>query len=654
MTRYTQRFTAYFSVFLHVPGDSVVKNIQTETLPKKHWVFLCMRKSGFILTGFIFSSLCLFSQPKPNYPNYYFRDPLGISPMEIVANYGELRPDHWHMGLDIRTNQKENYPVYAAAGGYISRIKVEKSGYGRSVYINHPNGLTTVYGHLNKFFPALEKYVTGEQYKNQSWEIDLNFDKKQFPVFKSQLIAYSGNTGSSQGPHLHFEIRNTQSTKCLNPLLFGFPMKDEIKPEIIRLALYDRSRSVYDQNPRLFSLEKGADDYSVSNSPVIQTGLKKISFAIQAVDRMKKGGSADGIYAAKLFLDNKPVTGFVLDSIDYNETAYMNAQIDYKLRYYGGVYVQHLSQLPGDHGVVYKPVNGNGVIDLADTSLHLVHIEVKDAYQNTSQLNFMIQYVDSLATPVLPDSTQRFAPNRVNVLERPDFEMFMPEQCLYDSARQFYNRKDNDVLSAVSAQHQVNDPSIPLHSSVSVRIKPNKEIPAALKDKIIIKRTDATGSSIRKAEWTTGWLSAKFGDFGNFQAFIDTIPPEIKNTGLADTIDYSSDSSIVMEAKDNFGAIKKFRGEIDGQWIRFTNDKGSPYVYNFDERCPYGVHELKITMEDQVGNISTKTFLFKRYPLPPKKKISKRNKGTRHKGQGTRNKGQGTRGKQPTTKNNKP
>ena len=228
--------------------------------------------------------------------------------MEIVANYGELRPDHWHMGLDIRTKQKENYPVYAAAGGYIAKIRIEKFGYGRSIYINHPNGLTTVYGHLNDFFPALEKYVTEQQYKKESWEIELNFTKNQFPVFKSQLIAYSGNTGSSQGPHLHFEIRNTKTTKCLNPLLFGFPMQDNMKPELIRLALYDRSRSVYEQTPQLFSLEKTPDGYCIVNTAVIQTGLEKISFAIQAIDRMKKGGSADGIYAANLFFDNKPIT----------------------------------------------------------------------------------------------------------------------------------------------------------------------------------------------------------------------------------------------------------------------------------------------------------------------------------------------------------
>ena len=233
----------------------------------------------------------------------------------------------------------------------------------------------------------------------------------------------------------------------------------------------------------------------------------------------------------------------------------------------------------------------------------------------------------------------------MNELKKPDFELYMPEQCLYDSVRQFYNRKDNDVAFAISAQYQVSDASTPLHNDISVRIKPTKQILSDLKEKIIIKRTDATGVSVRKAQWQGEWLSAKFGDFGNFQAFIDTIPPEIKDPdsyrgGKADTIDLSADSSIEIEAKDNFGVIKKFRGEIDGQWIRFTNDKGSPYVYNFDERCSYGAHELKVIVEDQVGNSSTKTFLFKRYTLPPKKKTTKK---VKHKTSKTSNKKSATK-----------
>lgn len=590
-----------------------------------------MRRSLFIAVILIFFHSSLFSQLRPDYPKYYFRNPLGI-PMNLSANFGQLRPDHWHMGLDIRTEKKENLPVYAAASGYIAKIRIEKFGYGRSIYVNHPNGLTTVYGHLNSYFPALEKYVTEQQYKNESWEIELKFAKNQFPVFKSQLIAYSGSTGNSLGPHLHFEIRNTKTGKCLNPLLFGFPMQDNVPPEIVQLAMYDRSRSVYEQEPQLFTLKKTNKGYIIPDVPVIRTGFKKVSFAIQAFDKMNNSRSHNGIYSAKIYFDNKPVIGFVLDSIDYNETVYVNAQIDYKFRYNGGAYLQHLSQLPGDHDVAYKRMQGDGVINLTDTAFHLIHIDVKDDYFNSSQLSFVIQYEDSLTkqSPVSV-SQQQFIPNEVNILEKPDFEMYMPEDCLYDTVQEIYYRNDIDMLNAVSAQHQLNDPSVPLHQDISIRIKPDKEIPRELKNKIIIRRSDSRSNGIRKAEWEGEWLSAKFGEFGKFQAFVDTIPPEIKISGKGDTLDFRPDTSIVIEARDNFGPVKKFRAEIDGQWIRFTNDKGSPYIYNFDERCSYGLHQLKVTVEDIAGNSITKTWWLKRYPYtPPKKKmIHKKTKSSR-------------------------
>lgn len=141
---------------------------------------------------------------------------MGI-PIELSANFGELRPNHWHMGLDIRTKQRENLPVYAAAQGYIAKIGIRPQSFGRFIIINHPNGLSTLYGHLNDFYPDLEKYVTEQQYKQESWAMELELTKEKFPVSKGQFIAYSGNTGGSQGPHLHFEIFDTKTTKRINP-----------------------------------------------------------------------------------------------------------------------------------------------------------------------------------------------------------------------------------------------------------------------------------------------------------------------------------------------------------------------------------------------------------------------------------------------------
>ena len=178
------------------------------------------------------------------YPQGYFRNPLSI-PMSLSGNFGELRPNHYHMGLDLKTNKVQNLSVFAAADGYISRIKIEPGGFGRAIYINHPNGYTSLYAHLNNFFPALEQYVKQKQYSAQSWNIYLEIPPDLFPVKKGNFIAYSGTTGGSQAPHVHFEIRKTDVDVNLNPLLFGFPIPDKTSPTLPRLAIYDRSKSLY-------------------------------------------------------------------------------------------------------------------------------------------------------------------------------------------------------------------------------------------------------------------------------------------------------------------------------------------------------------------------------------------------------------------------
>src|SRR6476619_7844837 len=209
------------------------------------------------LVSFCFLSVTCAAQffSAKNYPQNYFGWPVEAK-IALAANFGELRPNHYHMGLDCRTDQVRNRPIKAAADGYIAHIRIDASGFGRAIYINHPNGLTTLYGHLNDFYPALEKYVKEQQYKLESWEVFLDIPPGLFPVTKRQFIAYSGNTGGSQGPHMHFEIRDTKTDKVLNPLLFDLPIKDDVPPTILRLAIYDRCLSTYNQNPQLLSLKK--------------------------------------------------------------------------------------------------------------------------------------------------------------------------------------------------------------------------------------------------------------------------------------------------------------------------------------------------------------------------------------------------------------
>jgi murein DD-endopeptidase MepM/ murein hydrolase activator NlpD len=562
------------------------------------------------------------------YSKNYFRWPLANKP-GIVANFGELRSDHWHMGLDIRTDQKENLPVYAAADGYIARISVKPFSYGDAIYINHPNGLTTVYGHLNKFFPKLDSFVTAQQYKQQSWEIDLDFTKDKFPVRKGQFIAYSGNTGASQGPHVHFEIRNTKTERCINPLFFNLPIADAVSPVFTKLAFYNRNLSVYDQSPLLFLVKKIKTGYVLSKDSVIKTGFSKISFGIGAYDCVSGSTNSNGIYSARIFFDSRPLIEFALDSMDYNETDYVNAHIDYRYRYNSGSYLQNLFKLPGDKGRAYKLMDNDRTIQLSDTNVHSVRIEIADVQRNTSAMNFKVQLSDSLASLISYNAHKTFAPNYINVFEQNDFELYLSENCLYDSIQPVFYKINQPAASAVSLLFQFSNASIPVHDAVKIRIKPNVIIPAEWKNKIVLKRTDSKTVNFRKAEWQQDWLAASFSDFGSYQAFVDNVPPTINDPdsfreGAGDTIDLSPSKNIVFYPKDNT-AIKSFRAELDGQWLMFGNDKGSLWIYNFDERCPYGVHQLRVRIEDIVGNTTQKEWWFKRHPYtPPKKKIIKK------------------------------
>ena len=584
-----------------------------------------MRLKILLLTVLIGSSLYLPAQP-PTFPENYFRNPLGI-PMQLSANFGELRPNHWHMGLDIRTEAKENLPVYAAAEGYVAQVGIRPQSFGRFIIINHPNGLSTLYAHLNDFYPELEAYVTTQQYKQQSWAVELNFEKNQFPLSKGSFIAYSGNTGGSRGPHLHFEIIDTKTGKRLNPLLFNFPVVDNLPPSIMKLAMYDRSQSVFAQSPVIYNLKKSDSGYIIPKIPIIKTGLNKVSFAIQAYDIMNGGGSKNGIYSAKLYLDDEPQVSFILDSIDYEETLYMNAQIDYRIDYKGGIYLQHLSALPGDSGPVYKKIRGDGVISLSDTNLHQLSIDVKDPNGNSALLNFAIQHDDSL---VKADNYQNysaiFTPGQLNKIEKDDFKIHIPENCLYDTVPAYYNRSASSSYNVVTAMHIVNDPSYPLQEDITVSIRPTKSIPEEWKEKLIMLRT-GRGNTIRKVSLHNGWFSAKFGGFGSFQVIADVAPPQINQLGKGDTINLSAVKRIIFSPTDNYGIVKNFRVELDSQWLRFTNDKGRNWIYKFDERCSFGIHQLTATATDLAGNVTTKTWWFKRYPYtppPPKKKIIKK------------------------------
>ncbi len=552
--------------------------------------------------------------PQKNYPKGYFIYPVDAK-IGLAANFGELRANHYHMGLDCRTDQAQNKIVKAAADGYIAHVRVEPFGFGRAIYINHPNGLTTLYGHLNDFYPALEAYVKEQQYSLKSWRVYLDIPPGLFAVKKGQFIAYSGNTGGSQGPHCHFEIRDTKTDKVLNPLLFGFPIADNVPPAIVRLAMYDRCVSTYSQSPKLFSLKKVNGVYTTVQ-PLITINTDKVCFGISANDKVTGSPNPNGIYEAVLFLDESPVVGFQLDSISYDETRYLNAHIDYKTKAAGGPYIQYLSRLPGYPEGVYKDFSGDGVIELIDDSVHQVKIIVKDTYGNTSTLEFKIRKGLIIEKGLQRDSSefysrQEFLPGFVNIFENEDVQLILKPEDLYDSFAFVYSKKIISSAMSYSAVHSLESGLVPVHSNFIVRLRSDKPVPPELRDRMLIRRTWLDKTEIVKATGDGEWFTAKFRSFGNFELIADDEPPVIIG-GVHENANLSKTSRIIFIPKDDNDEIKNFKAELDGKWLRFTNDKGRSFIYKFDEMCDTGSHELKISVSDEAGNFTEKIYHFTR------------------------------------------
>ncbi|WP_346237579.1 peptidoglycan DD-metalloendopeptidase family protein [Niabella insulamsoli] len=566
-----------------------------------------MSKSSLLIVALLLTGFSSFSQlyKKPVYPKGYFRWVTLLKP-DIVANMGELRNNHWHMGLDVRTNQVVNQKVVAAADGYIAFVGIEPLSWGRWIIINHPNGLSTLYGHLNDFRDDLEKYVKAHQYNAESWETHLNIPAGKFPVKKGDFISLSGTTGGSGGPHVHWEVIDTKSGRRLNPTLFGTPIVDEVDPVVSRIAMYDRSNSVFDGYPKVFSLTKAAGKYTVSGGS-ISTNLASLSFAVQAYDRRNGTSNQDGIYSARLFVDGKEVSSFYVDSISYDDTRYMNCQIDYKMRSTGGSWMQHVSKLPGDKGGVYYDLGRQALIQLSPQQSREVKIEVADANGNISVIEFKLAH-NGAAAPAA--KSYEWLPGRPNKIFRPTFEAYLFYDALYDKMNTNYSSTLSPALNSVSSIHHLGETYIPVHSNFEVRIKPTKPISAENRNCIIIKRT-GKNTSIRKAEWNAEWLTAPFRDFGNFEALIDNAPPTINAPGTGDVINLKTARRIVFTPKDNYG-VADFRAEVDGKWLRFTNDKGRNWIYTFDEKVKPGQHTLTVTVKDIAGNTTQKSWKFVR------------------------------------------
>lgn len=549
--------------------------------------------------------------PKPDYPQGVFRNPLDF-PILLAGGYGEIRPGHFHEGLDIKTNGRIGYPVHSAADGYISRASVSSGGYGHAVYVTHPGGYTTVYGHLNRFSPGLAKYVKQKQYEQQRWAVDLAFAPGLFPVRKGQLIAWSGSTGAAVGPHVHFEIRDTKTEIPLNGMLFGLQITDKIPPQIYRVSLYDMSRSIYTQKAEMVDLHVAGGVYAPA-TPVITTPAEKVGLGVQAVDRMNGTNNSYGIYEEVLYVDGKAQIGFQLDGIGYDQTRYVDAHTDYKTSEETGRHFELLFSLPGNELKIYHEFQGNGTVDLTDGKLHQIRITASDANGNTSTIQFGIRRAAGAPAPAPTPCANTMYATSSDIFENNHVQFFLKPGTLYDSICFQYGETPSSRPGYYSPIFSLGSSDIPLYKPYTLRVKPDRPVPDSLRDRVVIVRRDTRGrgSSVMPATWDNGWVQATFRDFGDFSIQVDDVPPAVTPVNIHENADLSKAQTISFRISDAKSGVAAYQGELDGKWLMFAR-KGSTIYYTFDEHCPPGAHTLTMRVRDAAGNVTEKTYHFKR------------------------------------------
>lgn len=564
-------------------------------------IFVC----AILIFNLLFS-VYASAQVKSLYPQNYFRSPLDI-PLDLSANFGDLRSNHFHMGLDIRTQSRENLNVYAAADGYVSRIKIEKWGYGRAIYITHPNGYTTLYAHLNSFYKMLEDAVKRQQYSDEQWEQDMYFNPGEFPVTKGQFIALSGNTGGSAGPHLHYEIRDTKTQNNLNPELFGYNIPDNLKPAVSGLYWYDRRYSTYLSIGKTIPVKANGTNYTALQK-VVKVESPLLSLGVKTLDKRTGSSFRFGIYQAELWMDDSLLNAFQLNDFSYPDSRYINACTDYTAYARGSGFIQHLSILPGNKIRIFSEAGGPGVIILADTTIHKMEIVLKDVHNNTTRISFLLQYNSNLQPPLAyPSSVKQLLPERADSISGKNVKVYFSANAFYDAVPFQLKEQTSVTRNAVSPLVALHNYTVPVQDSFTVQLKPTALLTKSLKEKVVMFLISNKHKEAVKGPWNGEWMTAKFNRLGFVQLLVDTIPPVIKPIGWVNAAKFTNQKTLRLRCTDELDEIENFSAALDGQWLLFAK-KGDDFIYSFDQYCKPGAHALTVTVTDKAGNIATKIF----------------------------------------------
>jgi murein DD-endopeptidase MepM/ murein hydrolase activator NlpD len=564
----------------------------------------------FSLLLFVICNATFGSAQSMNYPQDYFIAPIE-APLYLAGTFGELRGNHFHSGIDIKTQGRVNMPVLAAAEGYVSRIKVSPYGFGRALYLRHPNGYTTVYAHLRSFAPAIEDYLEAEQKRRKSNEVDLFPTAGQISFEKGEQIALSGNSGGSGGPHLHFEIRSTATEKIINPLLFGFEVTDNIFPELkdLQIYLFNKQEALGQKQRSL--LDEGQGKYRLSGEGKVAV-QGDFAFGIHAIDKLNGASNRNGVYELKLCVNNDLFYHFQMETYAFAETRYLNSHIDFALKDCCKRVLHKLYLDPNNQLSVYPHGSKGALLSFEKDTVVMIRIEAADIEGNTSELEFQLDYK-------FKDSAEYLSEN-------------LPlEKWSYQAANQYDQKglsldfKAGSFYRDIYLEHEVKTPCTDclsdIHSIGSTAIPVQRYYDLAIKLKYLSPKWDAKKLCIvglkegnivayEGGVYSQGLVKTRTRNFGDFAIAIDSLAPSIKATNFASGKSIENKKLLFIEIRDNLSGINKYNAWIDDQWWPLYYDvKKKRLILNIEDlSVETAKHSLRLVVEDDKKNQSVENW----------------------------------------------
>jgi len=548
---------------------------------------------------FLFFCASIFAQV--DYPKDYFRSPLDI-PMQLSGNFGELRPNHFHAGFDLRTQQKEGLKVYAVADGYVSRIKVSTFGNGKTIYINHPNGYTSVYGHLKMANGEIENYIKRTHYKEQSFEIEMFFKPDEVVVKKGEVIAFSGNTGSSEGPHLHFEFRDSATEFIINPMLFGFNefLNDTKSPVVSGVYVYPLNSKTtvnHSKRPLLLNVSLQKDGTYLADK-VVANG--SIGFGISAHDSDDVSFNNNGVYKVQSFYNGKPNFGYEFNTYSFDDMRYINALIDYSRYKKMQQRVQKLF-MKSPYNLSFITADENkGVLQVLPNLASLYRIEVSDFFGNKKTIAIPIRY-DLLSTTISPEnihSTFFVKANNDSNFTLANMSVFFPAGTFYEDFDLNFDVKNDTLL--------LHEDTVPAHTNFTISIEDTKSTEAQ-REKMFIGRIEGKKINYNPTYRKDSIFNTKVKILGKYTLVSDTIAPKINMAVPVEGKWISEQKTIQLSIYDDLSGIKSYNGYLNGEWVLLEYDNKTRKLTHFfsDAIFADGANDLKVVVSDNVGNSTT-------------------------------------------------